>query len=74
MRTVLGFLLTLSLITCKKSNGPDPDCVERARDSSGCYFVLAPVCGCNGKTYSNDCEARAYGITSYTQGACGNKK
>ncbi|MDR6806833.1 hypothetical protein J2Y45_004025 [Dyadobacter sp. BE34] len=74
MRTVLGFLLTLSLITCKKSNGPDPDCVERARDSSGCYYILAPVCGCNGKTYANDCEARAYGITHYTQGACGNKK
>lgn len=73
MKTALGLLLPLSLITCKKSNGPDPACVERERDSSGCYFVLAPVCGCNGKTYSNDCEARAYGITNYTEGECGKK-
>ncbi|WP_409012696.1 Kazal-type serine protease inhibitor family protein [Dyadobacter sp.] len=73
MRTVLGFLLVLSLIACKKSSSPDPACVERARDSSGCYYVLAPVCGCNGKTYPNDCEARAHGITTFSQGECSKK-
>lgn len=30
-----------------------------------------PVCGCNGKTYTNPMDAQANGVISYTQGACG---
>jgi PKD repeat protein len=30
-----------------------------------------PVCGCNGVTYSNECEATYYGgVTAFTSGAC----
>ncbi|MGN7889991.1 Kazal-type serine protease inhibitor family protein [Dyadobacter endophyticus] len=36
--------------------------------------IYHPVCGCNGKTYGNECEALAHGITSYQNGECSGSK
>jgi hypothetical protein len=35
-----------------------------------CGAVVKPVCGCDGKSYSNACQANANGISVLKQGAC----
>lgn len=38
--------------------------------SEFCYQVMAPVCGCNGVTFNNDCYAHAAGVNVNHDGAC----
>ncbi|WP_461126377.1 Kazal-type serine protease inhibitor family protein [Spirosoma aerophilum] len=68
MRILLYFGLIVCFSHCTQK--VDPTCVERPLDGRSCDYVLHPVCGCNGKTYSNECVAEAHGITSYTVGEC----
>ena len=35
-----------------------------------CPLIFLPVCGCNGKTYGNDCQRRAAGVSLRHTGRC----
>lgn len=61
---------------CEK---PEGQCLEILDGPGSCQRVpeacpaeTRPVCGCNGATYSNACEAAQMGVSIVAQGECGS--
>ena len=40
------------------------------KPNNPCSAIYAPVCGCDGVNYGNDCYAKNAGITEWTEGEC----
>ena len=57
---------------CATKRGTTEACIDQTRidPNRACIEVYDPVCGCDGKTYSNTCFAEIAGVTSYQKGEC----
>lgn len=66
--------LLLAIVFCNFQNVVNSQaCIDSTLidPSVLCFEIWSPVCGCNGVTYSNDCEATySAGVVSYTSGEC----
>jgi len=73
MKKLFLVLLLVPLAFCSKGDGNinSDECNENEDIKEIVYTMdYSPVCGCNNKTYSNQCIAGSWGIETYTMGEC----
>ena len=63
------FIMTAFLLGCS-TNISESNKPEKKDKSCMCIKMYEPVCGPDGMTYGNKCEAECEGVKDTTDGAC----
>ena len=71
-RILLVFAFLMSFGLFNQANSQFVPCIDSSLFAPpACPFIYAPVCGCNGVTYSNSCIAeKTGGVAVYVNGPC----
>ena len=63
-------LIIAIIFTSCKTTRLNKNCIGTVKPDCMCTMIYKPVCGCDGKTYSNACTANCAGVKSFTEGEC----